>query len=61
MLGLDDRPSVFTTLKARRGALTVTQKSRACIYPFLNQVRKGKTAYFSKEWKACREVRSIPV
>ncbi len=54
-LGLTDRPIGFHyTQSPPDGALTVTRKSRVCIYPFLNQVRKGKTAYFSREWKACR-------
>jgi uncharacterized protein (DUF169 family) len=54
-LGLDDRPIGFHyTVTPPEGAITVAKKSRVCIYPFLNQVRKGKTAYFSREWKACR-------
>jgi uncharacterized protein (DUF169 family) len=54
-LGLSDRPIGFHYSRtAPDGATTVTRKSRVCLYPFLNQVRKGKTVYFSKEWKACR-------
>jgi uncharacterized protein (DUF169 family) len=54
-LGLADRPIGFQYTQAPpTGAVTVTKKSRVCLYPFLNQVRKGKTVYFSKEWKACR-------
>jgi len=54
-LGLTDRPIGFQyTSTPPDDALTVTKKSRVCLYPFLNQVRKGKTAYFSKEWKSCR-------
>lgn len=54
-LGLTDRPVGFHYADTPpEGALTVTRKSRVCLYPFLNQVRKGKTVYFSKEWKACR-------
>ncbi len=55
MLGLSDRPIGFHyTNKPPEGSVTVTKKSRVCIYPFLNQVRKGKTVFFAKEWKACR-------
>jgi uncharacterized protein (DUF169 family) len=54
-LGLCDHPVGFHYTDAPpAGAITVTKKSRVCIYPFLNQVRKGKTAYLSREWKACR-------
>jgi uncharacterized protein (DUF169 family) len=54
-LGLADRPIGFHYVETPpEGALTVTKKARVCLYPFLNQVRKGKTAYFSREWKACR-------
>jgi uncharacterized protein (DUF169 family) len=54
-LGLSDRPIGFHySQNPPAGGLTMTKKSRVCLYPFLNQVRKGKTVYFSREWKACR-------
>jgi uncharacterized protein (DUF169 family) len=54
-LGLADRPIGFhyTQVPPTEG-LTMAQKSRVCLYPFLNQVRKGKTVYFTSDWKACR-------
>jgi uncharacterized protein (DUF169 family) len=55
MLGISDSPIGFHyTADPPAGAMTVKQKSRVCIYPFLNQARRGKTVYFSREWKACR-------
>ncbi len=54
-LGLSDRPIGFHYTDAPpEDGITVTKKSRVCIYPFLNRVRKGRTVYFSKEWMACR-------
>jgi uncharacterized protein (DUF169 family) len=54
-LGLAERPIGFHyTHSPPAGTLTVTNKSRVCLYPFLNQVRQGKTVYFSSDWKACR-------
>jgi uncharacterized protein (DUF169 family) len=55
MLGIDESPVGFhyTDLEPV-GAKTATKKSRVCIYPFLNRVRRGEAVYFSREWKACR-------
>lgn len=55
MLGLNESPIGFryTDLEPE-GAKTAVKKSRVCIYPFLNRVRRGEAVYFSREWKACR-------
>lgn len=55
MLGLDESPIGFHyTDQEPEKAVTAVKKSRVCIYPFLNRVRRGEVAYLSREWRVCR-------
>lgn len=55
MLGISDSPIGFHYVDSPpEDAKTIKVKTRVCIYPYLNQARRGKAFYFSKEWKACR-------
>ena len=55
MLGISDSPiGFYYTDTEPLGAVYPKKKGRVCIYPFLNQARRGKTVYFSKEWRVCR-------
>lgn len=55
MLGIDESPIGFNYTDVEpKDAVTARKKSRVCIYPFLNRVRRGEVVYFSREWRVCR-------